>query len=89
MAFPGTCNIPVSGVIVGEFEHGYFVTMRMGEESLRGVLYKATQSSEAISSAIGNASTSGVPDASPTQPGRSKAEDNAGGNQSVEEGMEK
>ncbi|KAH9325648.1 hypothetical protein KI387_005826, partial [Taxus chinensis] len=30
---------PVTGVIDGKFEHGYFVTVKMGADILRGVLY--------------------------------------------------
>ncbi|XP_038979914.1 high mobility group B protein 9-like [Phoenix dactylifera] len=75
------CNTPISGVIDGEFEHGYFVTMMMGAQALRGVVYRAKQSLEALPSTIGNTSNAGVPDVSPAQPSRSRAED---GNQSVE-----
>lgn len=36
--------IPVSGVIDGKFEGGYLVTVKIGAENLKGVLYQVPQS---------------------------------------------
>ncbi|KAM0949790.1 putative transcription factor & chromatin remodeling ARID-HMG family [Dioscorea sansibarensis] len=37
-------NFSVSGTIDGKFDHGYFVTVKMNSETLRGVLYHAPPS---------------------------------------------
>ncbi|KAK1304913.1 High mobility group B protein 9 [Acorus calamus] len=37
----GTHNFTVTGMIDGKFEHGYLVTVKLGAETLHGVLYHA------------------------------------------------
>ncbi|KAK1325382.1 High mobility group B protein 9 [Acorus calamus] len=37
----GTHNFTVTGMINGKFEHGYLVTVKLGAETLHGVLYHA------------------------------------------------
>ncbi|XP_072976532.1 high mobility group B protein 9 [Typha angustifolia] len=39
----GSYNFTVSGSIDGKFEHGYLVTVKIGSETLRGVLYHVHQ----------------------------------------------
>ncbi|KAK1294093.1 High mobility group B protein 15 [Acorus calamus] len=39
-----TTNYPVIGVIDGKFEHGYLVTVNVGQEKLKGVLYHTPDS---------------------------------------------
>lgn len=39
----GSCNFNVTGSIDGKFEYGYLVTVKIGNEMLRGVLYHVAQ----------------------------------------------
>ncbi|KAJ0967909.1 hypothetical protein J5N97_024826 [Dioscorea zingiberensis] len=48
-------NFSVSGTIDGKFDHGYFVTVRMNSEILRGVLYHAPPSSSSPAAHSNNA----------------------------------
>ncbi|XP_051133268.1 high mobility group B protein 15-like [Andrographis paniculata] len=42
-------TLPVSGVIDGKFEDGYLVTVQIGSEEFKGVLYEAEADSDALS----------------------------------------
>nr|XP_019701863.1 high mobility group B protein 9 isoform X2 [Elaeis guineensis] len=50
----GKYNLPVTGRIVGKFEHGYFVTVNIGLQTLHGILYHAPQPSASSSIATQN-----------------------------------
>ncbi|XP_073102990.1 high mobility group B protein 9-like [Elaeis guineensis] len=45
-----SCSFPVTGSIHGKFEYGYLVTVKIGSETLHGVLYHVKQPGEASSS---------------------------------------
>ncbi|CAL9170193.1 unnamed protein product [Musa hybrid cultivar] len=48
----GPYNFTVTGSIDGKFEYGYMVTVKIGSEILRGVLYHVQQPSAAASSSL-------------------------------------
>ncbi|XP_026656041.1 high mobility group B protein 9-like [Phoenix dactylifera] len=66
----GKYNLPVTGRIIGKFEHGYFVTVNTGSQALHGILYHAPQPS--ASSSIAIQSNAIVPYAPQTQSRRRK-----------------
>ncbi|RZR76524.1 hypothetical protein BHM03_00001338 [Ensete ventricosum] len=59
----GPYNFTVTGSIDGKFEHGYMVTVKIGSEMLRGVLYHVQTPSSAASSSLA-AAVSAAPEAS-------------------------
>ncbi|KAG1362711.1 putative High mobility group B protein 9 [Cocos nucifera] len=54
LILPGKYNLPVTGRIVGKFEHGYFVMVNVGLQTLHGILYHAPQPSASSSIATQN-----------------------------------
>ncbi|KAF3324919.1 high mobility group B protein 9-like protein [Carex littledalei] len=46
--YVGSCNFNVTGSIDGKFEYGYLVSVKIGDEMLRGVLYHAPDQTQVL-----------------------------------------